>query len=156
MANMQQLWRLPAVTVVDMLQRQQVTPLQLVEASEARWKVIYQPRSPQKPSVLIWCCGIGAAAAAAAAAAHTLVSTYCMQETEPLINAMPITCWERAKEKARQMQHPASPPRGYLYGKLQEQQWLWAAEDAKHWTTKFASHCSCCHWLVLLAKLGQG
>ncbi|WIA30423.1 hypothetical protein OEZ86_000507 [Tetradesmus obliquus] len=58
-----------------MLQRQQVTPLQLVEASEARWK-----------------------------------------ETEPLINAMPITCWERAKEKARQMQHPANPPRGYLYG----------------------------------------
>jgi hypothetical protein len=36
---MQQLWRLPAVTAVEMLQKQQVTPLQLVEASEARWKV---------------------------------------------------------------------------------------------------------------------
>jgi hypothetical protein len=39
---MQQLWRLPAVTAVDMLQKQQVTPLQLVEASEARWKVKQQ------------------------------------------------------------------------------------------------------------------
>jgi hypothetical protein len=36
---MQQLWSLPAVTAVEMLQKQQVTPLQLVEASEARWQV---------------------------------------------------------------------------------------------------------------------
>ncbi|KAF6258940.1 amidase signature domain-containing protein [Scenedesmus sp. NREL 46B-D3] len=35
---MQQLWRLPAVTAVDVLQKQLVTPLQLVEAAEARWK----------------------------------------------------------------------------------------------------------------------
>jgi hypothetical protein len=39
---MQQLWHLPAVTAVEMLQKQQVTPWQLVEAAEARWKVSCQ------------------------------------------------------------------------------------------------------------------
>lgn len=42
-----------------------------------------------------------------------------MQETNAAINAMPITCWERAKQKAQQLMDqgfPAEPPKGYLFG----------------------------------------
>jgi hypothetical protein len=42
-----------------------------------------------------------------------------IQETNAAINAMPITCWERAKQKAQQLMEqgfPAQTPRGYLFG----------------------------------------
>lgn len=41
------------------------------------------------------------------------------QETDPIINTMPITCWDRAKQKAKQLMElgfPQDPPRGYLFG----------------------------------------
>ncbi len=41
-----------------------------------------------------------------------------VQETEPAINATPITCYDRARERARAlMAKPvAAPPPGFLYG----------------------------------------
>lgn len=42
-----------------------------------------------------------------------------MQETDGIIKAMPITCWDAAKQQASQLMEqgfPADPPRGYLYG----------------------------------------
>jgi hypothetical protein len=62
-------------------------------------------------------CGLRCCFAAAAINVGAAVFACTLQETNPLINAMPITCWEQAKAKARQMQHPDNPPRGYLYGK---------------------------------------
>lgn len=51
---------------------------------------------------------------------HTsAVYSLALQETDPLVNAMPITCWERAKQRAKQLMeqgYPDNPPRGYLYG----------------------------------------
>jgi hypothetical protein len=118
---MQQLWRLSAVTSVEMLQKQQVTPLQLVEASEARWKVwqilFAAMAAIDEMNVLSLLCGLCCCFVAAVVNAGPAVFACTCQETDPLINAMPITCWEQAKEKARQMQHPENPPRGYLYGK---------------------------------------
>eukprot|EP00877_Chromochloris_zofingiensis_P006981 jgi/Chrzof1/2536/Cz11g19090.t1 len=72
------LWQLSAAEAVEWLRCGKVSPLDLIQAAEARWK-----------------------------------------ETEPLINAMPITCWEQAKQQAKQMMeqgYPDNPPRGYLYG----------------------------------------
>ena len=39
------------------------------------------------------------------------------QVAEPAINAIPITCFERARAKASNMTHPEKPGPAYLYGK---------------------------------------
>ena len=39
-----------------------------------------------------------------------------IEEVEGKINAVPITCFERAERRAREIEHPANPPKGYLYG----------------------------------------
>mmetsp|Transcript_34757 Transcript_34757/g.63234 ORF Transcript_34757/g.63234 Transcript_34757/m.63234 type:complete len:519 (+) Transcript_34757:38-1594(+) len=36
--------------------------------------------------------------------------------TDSIVHATPITCFERARERIANMQHPSDPPLGYLYG----------------------------------------
>ena len=40
------------------------------------------------------------------------------QVAEPAINAIPITCFERARAKASKLTHPEKPGPAYLYGGL--------------------------------------
>jgi Asp-tRNA(Asn)/Glu-tRNA(Gln) amidotransferase A subunit family amidase len=97
-----ELWRLSATEAVAQLKAGRVTPLQLVEAAEARWAA-----------------------------------------TDRLINAMPITCWERARQCAKQLMRegfPAHPPRGYLYG-----------EGSRHWQTVLAPGADSPRQLTALA-----
>ncbi len=64
-----------AVEVVELLKRNEVTPLELIDLVEKR-----------------------------------------IDETEYLIHATPITCFERARANARKLKIPENPPPGYLYG----------------------------------------
>lgn len=46
-----------------------------------------------------------------------------LQETDSLLNAVPIRCFERARQQAQQLQrrgYPANPPPGYLYGERRD------------------------------------
>ena len=43
-----------------------------------------------------------------------------LQAVEPRINAIPILCFDRARNKARTLQHPTDPPPGYLYGECRQ------------------------------------
>jgi hypothetical protein len=130
------LWRLSAVEAVEALRAGRVTPLQLVNAAEQRWKVCVD---------MACVCTHRSATTAQSSAAqlthaslpaappppppppghgpprppHTRVHGPPLQDTEPAINAMPITCWERARQQARNMMaagFPAQPPCGYLFG----------------------------------------
>src|SRR3546814_7817617 len=74
----EELWRLTAREAVRRLKRKELSPLELIDAAEAR-----------------------------------------IVRVEPEVNALPILCFDRAREQARRLMakgHPAEPGPGYLYG----------------------------------------
>jgi hypothetical protein len=101
----------------------QVTPLQLVEAAEARWQVSGGEEDPAARHLTgdHWqgTSHLSSSDSPLILTARNLTRHPRRQATDPTVNAMPITCWEEAKAAARQLQRrgfPDRPPPSYLYG----------------------------------------